>query len=290
MVTATEDKVFEPSLLIWLAKASQQLLKFFMSILNRIVEKKKVRLASSKSLTPLTVLKSIISDIERPRDFQKAIKRDSKNIKLIAEIKKSSPSKGILRKDFDHLSIARIYEEKEVSAVSILTEEDYFQGNLKFLSGVKRVLTKPVLRKDFILDEYQIYESRANEADAILLIAAILDKNQAVEYLHLSKELGLYVIFEIHNFNELEMALLIDSDIIGINNRDLKTLQVNINTTFELKREIPSDRITVSESGIKTRKDVKRLEDAGIDSVLVGTALMEAEDIVKKIDELRGKV
>jgi indole-3-glycerol phosphate synthase len=262
-----------------------------MGILNEIISKKKERLKDSKTRLSIKDLRAKIGNIEESRDFKGAIKRShGEKIKLIAEIKKSSPSKGTLRRDFDHLSIARTYEEKAVGAVSILTEEDFFQGNLKFLHDVKKVLTEPILRKDFIFDEYQIYESRANEADAILLIAAILNKNQAAEYLHLSKELGLYVIFEVHNFEELEIALLIDSDIIGINNRNLKTLQVNINTTFELKKEIPSDKVIISESGIKTREDVKRLEDAGIDSILVGTALMEAEDIGKKIDELMGKV
>jgi indole-3-glycerol phosphate synthase len=262
-----------------------------VGILSEIISKKRERLKDAKAMIPMRDLRTKIGDIEESRDFKTAIKRSpDEEIKLIAEIKKASPTKGVIRSEFNHLSIARTYEEKAVSAVSILTEEDFFHGNLKFLSEVKKVLTKPVLRKDFIFDEYQIYESRANEADAILIIAAILNKNQAAEYLHLSKELGLSVIFEVHNFKELEMALLIDSDIIGINNRDLKTLQVNINTTFELKKEIPSDKVTISESGIKTRKDVKRLQEAGIDSILVGTALMEAEDIGKKIDELMGKV
>src|SRR4030042_6497054 len=231
-----------------------------MSILNQIVEKKKERLSSAKHETSLAELKSIIRDTDRPRDFLNAVKRDSQSIRLIAEIKKASPSRGVIRKDFDHLSIARIYEEKAVNAVSILTEEDFFQGNLKFLSEVKKVLTKPILRKDFIFDEYQIYESRANEADAILLITAILDKSQANEYSHISKELGLSVIFEVHDFKELELALAVDVDIIGINNRNLKTLKVDINITFELKKEIPSNKVVVSESGINTREDVKRLE------------------------------
>jgi len=262
-----------------------------MGILNEIISKKRERLKGSKTRLSIKDLWTKIADIKESRDFKTAIKRShGEKIKLVAEIKRASPSKGIIRRDFDHLSIARIYEEKAVSAVSILTEENFFQGNLEFLSEVKKILTKPILRKDFIFDEYQIYESKANEADAILLIAAILDKNQAAEYLHLSKEFGLYVIFEVHNFKELEIALSIDSDIIGINNRDLKTLQVDINTTFDLKKEIPSHKVTISESGIKTREDIKRLEDAGIDSILIGTALMGAEDIGKKIDELMGKV
>ncbi len=159
-------------------------------------------------------------------------------------------------------------------------------GSLSFLAEIRKILTKPLLRKDFIFDEYQIYESRANEADAILLIAAILEKNQAAEYLHLSKELGLSVIFEVSNFKELEMALYIDSNIIGINNRDLKTLNIDINTTLELKKEIPSNKVIISESGIKTKDDVKRLDEAGIHAILVGTTFMEAEDIVIKIREL----
>jgi indole-3-glycerol phosphate synthase len=262
-----------------------------MGILSEIVSKKKERLKDTKARLSVRDLRAKISDIEKTKDFKAAIKRrPEEKIKLVAEIKMASPSKGIIKKDFDCLSIARIYEEKAVYAVSILTEEDFFQGSLNFLSAVRKVLTKPILRKDFIFDEYQIYESRANEADAILLIANILDKNQASEYLHLADELRLSVLFEVHDSRELEMALSIDTGIIGINNRDLKTLQVDINTTFELKKEIPSDKIVVSESGIKTREDVERLEYAGVDSMLIGTAFMEAKDIGKKIDELIGKM
>ena len=261
-----------------------------MGILSKIISKKRERLEDAKFYLSVNDLRAKISDIEEVRDFKAAIKRPpGENIKLIAEIKKASPSKGIIRKDFDYLAIARTYEEKAVHAVSILTEEDFFHGNLIFLSAVRKIITKPILRKDFIFDEYQIYESRANEADAILLIAAILDKKQASEYLHLSKELGLSVIFEVHDFKELEIALLLDCDIIGINNRDLTTLKVDLNTTFELNREIPPHKIIVSESGIKTREDVKKLQGAGIDTMLIGTSFMEAEDIGKKIDELMGK-
>lgn len=261
-----------------------------MSILNTIVEKKKERLSFTKSLTPLKELKSIIRDIDKPRDFKKAIKRDSDNIKLIAEIKKASPSKGIIRKDFNHLAMARIFEEKNVNAVSVLTEEDFFLGRITFLTDVKKVLTKPVLRKDFIFDEYQIYESRAKEADAILLIAAILDKNRAAEYIHLAKEIGLSVLFEVHDFNELETVLMINADIIGINNRNLKTMSIDSSTTLKLKREIPSDKIIVTESGVKTREDVLKFEKEGIDAMLIGTSFMEAEDIGKKVDELIGQL
>jgi indole-3-glycerol phosphate synthase len=262
-----------------------------MGILQDIVSKKKQKVENAKSCRSIRELKTAIADIGKPIDFRSAIKRSAdEKIKLIAEIKKASPSKGVIREHFDPLSIARIYEGEKVHAVSVLTEEDFFRGNLQFIPEVKQVLTKPILRKDFIFNEYQIYETRANQADAILLIAAILEKNQAAEYLHLSKELGLSVLFEIHNFEELEMALFIKCDIIGINNRDLKTLKIDIQTTFDIKREIPSDKIVVSESGIKTIEDVNRLRQAGIDAMLIGTSFMEAKDIGKKIDELMGKM
>ncbi|MDO8747190.1 MAG: indole-3-glycerol phosphate synthase TrpC [Thermodesulfovibrionales bacterium] len=258
-----------------------------MGILDEIVSKKKERLENAKSGVPLKDIKSRIADAGKPRDFTSAIKRNHiEKIKLIAEIKKVSPSKGVIRKEFDPVKIAAIYEKKQAGAISVLTEEDFFQGRLEFIRKVKKITTKPLLRKDFIFDEYQIYESRANKADAILLIAAILSKNQAEEYLHLAGELGLSVLFEVHDLKELEIALSVNAEIIGINNRDLKTLKIDLNNTFKIKKEIPSDKIVVSESGIKTRDDILRLESAGIDAVLIGTSFMEAKDIGKKIDEL----
>lgn len=259
-----------------------------MSILDRIVEKKRERLGYAKSKVPLSDIKARIQDIEKPRDFRGAIKRGTGHIKLIAEIKKSSPSKALIRKDFDLLKIAGIYEDKAVDAISVVTEEDFFSGDLSSLTTVKRAITRPVLRKDFIFDEYQIYESKVCEADSILLIASLLDRNQAEEYLHLSSELGLSVLFEVHGIDEVEKALRVDAGIIGINNRDLKTLNLDLETTFFLKKEIPPDRIVVSESGIRTRDDVVRLEEKGVDAMLIGTTLMESQDIGKKIEELRG--
>jgi indole-3-glycerol phosphate synthase len=272
------------------AKYSTGYIKFFMGILDEILSRKIQKLRDSKARSSIKELRAKIEDVEKPREFKTAVRRPSgKKIKLIAEIKKASPSQGIIRQDFDHRSIARIYEEKGADAVSVLTEEDFFQGNLAFLPQVKKVLTKPVLRKDFIFDEYQIYESRAYEADAILLIASVLDRNQAAEYLDLAGELGLSVLFEVHDFEELETAMMIDSDVIGINNRNLKTLRTDINTSFTLKKEIPSDKIVVSESGIRTREDVQRLENAGFDAMLIGTTFMSAEDIGREIDELMTK-
>jgi len=263
-----------------------------MGILDEIVSRKRKRLEDSKAAVPLGELRKRIEDTKKPGDFMSALKRSQgEKIRLIAEIKRASPSSGVIRNDFNHKSIAVLYDEKKaVASVSVLTEEDFFQGRLSFLPDVKKVLSKPVLRKDFIFDEYQIYESRAYEADAILLIAAILERNQAAEYLHLAGDLGLAVLFEVHNLRELETALSVDSKIIGVNNRDLATLRIDINRTFELRKEIPPHKVIVSESGIRTRQDVKRLEDADVDAVLIGTSLMETENIGGKIDELMGQI
>ena len=260
-----------------------------MSVLERIVSHKKIRLSEAKSKIPLQELKAIIRDIKQPLDFEKAVKRREGPIHLIAEVKKASPSKGLIRQDFDHTVIASVYKEKKVDAISVLTEEDFFQGRLEFLSEVKHIAFLPVLRKDFIFDEYQIYEARANGADAFLLIASLLDPVQAGEYLHLARELGMAVLFEVHDHAELEMALRINTSLVGINNRNLKTLQIDLNTTFALRQEIPADRIIVSESGIKTREDVLRLEGGAIDAMLIGSSFMESVDIGRKIDELRGR-
>ncbi len=259
-----------------------------MSVLQKIVDRKKERIAASKAKTPIAALRALVKGIPPPADFEKALRRNGKPIRLIGEVKKASPSKGLIRNDFDHISIAAVYREKKVDAISVLTEEDFFQGKLDYLSEVKHTALLPVLRKDFIIDAYQIYESRAHNADALLLIAAILSPVQAEEYLHMAKELGMSVLFEVHDHAELETALKINAPMIGINNRNLKTLTIDLNTTFLLKREIPSDRIVVSESGIRHRQDVLMLEEARIDAMLIGTSLMESGDIGRKIDELRG--
>ena len=261
-----------------------------MGILQEIVSEKRKRLHTAKSRASYQDLRARIADAEGPRDFSSAIRRPGETpVRIIAEIKKASPSRGLIRKEFDHRRTARVYEEKSVDAISVLTEEDFFKGSIEFLSEVKEVSVRPVLRKDFLFDEYQIYESRAYGADAVLLIAAMLEKNQADELLHLSSELGLSVLFEVHNGRELDMALTLGSPIIGINNRNLKTLHVDLRTTFDLLGQIPTGKILVSESGVRTREDVRRLEAAGIDALLIGTALMEAGDPGIMIDSLRGK-
>ena len=257
-----------------------------MNILTKIVDKKRGRVEAAKRVLPVAGLKERIKGIDDTRDFASAIRRDGNAVKLIAEIKKASPSKGLIRSDFDPVKIASIYESGPVSALSVLTEEDFFQGDLSYIHAIKEVTAKPVLRKDFIFDEYQLFESRANGADAVLLIAAILSRVQAAEFYYLATKLGMAVLFEIHNEEDLETALYVDADIIGINNRDLSTLSVDLSTTARLRKLLPEDRIVVSESGIRTRQDVLTLRNNGIDAMLIGTSFMETPDIGKKIDEL----
>ncbi len=262
-----------------------------MDVLSTIMQKKAERLAYSKHIVSLHELKRTIADDDNePRDFKSALSAGKGEIRLIAELKKASPSKGLIRPVFVPAEIASLYETKRVNALSVLTEEDFFQGSLSYLRIVRDVASKPILRKDFIFDDYQIYESKAHRADALLLIAAALEKNQAQEYLHLAGELGLGVLFEVHNEQDLEKALLVKAEIIGINNRDLKTLKIDLSTTLRLKKDIPEDRIVVSESGIRNRDDVITLMDAGVEAILVGTSLMAAKDIGAKIDELLNTV
>jgi indole-3-glycerol phosphate synthase len=257
-----------------------------MSILDEIVRKKKERLSAAKTKASIPDLKRRIGEAAPALDFAGAIKK-SNGIRLIAELKKASPSKGLIRPDFDPEKIAAIYKER-AHAISVLTEEDYFQGSLTYIQPVREISGKPVLRKDFVFDEYQIYESRAYNADAVLLIARLLDKAQAAEYLHMAGELGMSVLFEVHDYEDLEKALLAGAPIIGINNRNLATLEIDLETTFNLKRETPPGRIVVSESGIGGRAEAERLERGGVDAMLVGTAFMKERDIAKKMDEIMG--
>jgi len=258
-----------------------------MNVLQRLLDTKKQRLDQAKYTVPLAELKARIGNVEPARDFAFAIKSNG-SVRLIAELKKASPSRGLIRPDFDPVTIARIYEEHGANAISCLTEEDYFQGHLSFLPLVHEAVKLPILRKDFIFDSYQIHEARANNADAILLIAGALETNQAADYLHLSQELGMSVLFEVHNEPELDKALAIDAPIIGINNRDLTTLKINLETTFRLTTQIPSGKIVVGESGIGTHEDVLRLQAAHVDAMLVGTTLMKSKDIGAKMRDLLG--
>ncbi|RJQ19751.1 MAG: indole-3-glycerol phosphate synthase TrpC [Nitrospiraceae bacterium] len=261
-----------------------------MSILNEILKYRKEDVKAAKSAVPLHDLKVRVKDAAPPVSFRAAIKRELDSpVRLIAELKKASPSKGIIRKDFNLSEIVSVYSRKDVSAISVLTEERFFMGKLDYLNKARKRTVKPLLRKDFIFDEYQIYESRANHADAVLLIVAALDRTQLNDLFDQARELSLDCLVEIRNWKELDTALYCGAEIIGINNRDLKTMDISLNTTFQLLRDIPEDRIVVSESGIDTRADVEALERTRTDAMLVGTAIMKSGDIGKKIDELLGE-
>lgn len=260
-----------------------------MSILNQIIEHKKEELEAVMRSVPLAELKARIRDMEGTKSFLSAIKRDGNGpIKLIAELKKASPSKGLIREDFSLPDIVSAYDSKDVAAISVLTEQRYFSGKLDYLNEARKLTKKPLLRKDFIFDDYQIYESRANNADAILLIAAALKRSYLCHLYGVARELSLDCLVEVHTHEELDMVIKTGAEIIGINNRDLKTLEIDLNTTFEFLKEIPEDRIVVSESGISTRADVEALEETRVNAMLVGTSIMKSPDIGARIDELTG--
>ncbi len=256
-------------------------------ILDEILANKKMELAETKRRAPLPDVKSRASGAEPARGFGKALS-GTNDIRLIAEVKKASPSKGVIREDFDPVTIAQSYEESGASCLSVLTEKKFFQGELEYLGRIRKVVKLPLLRKDFIIDEYQIHEARAAGADAILLIAACLENQQIQDYLGIATRLGLDALVESHTYKELDKSLRAGAMLIGINNRDLTTFSVTLQTTLDLVKDVPDDRTVVSESGIKTRDDVLRLRQAGVDAVLVGESLMREKDIGKKVKELLG--
>jgi len=258
-----------------------------IDILKEIVAKKKERIALSKQQLPEEDLKAKLNDLVPCRPFKEAISRP-RQISLIAEIKQSSPSKGLIRQNFNLQDITRCYQNAGVQAVSVLTEEDFFGGNPLYINAVKNIITAPVLRKDFILEGYQIYESLYLGADAILLIADLLTKDKLVELMQIADNLGLDYLVEVHDEKELKKILNLKVPIIGINNRNLHTLAVDFKTTEKLFTLIPRDRVVVVESGIKNYQDVLFLKILGVSSVLIGTTFMEAEDIKSKVEEVMG--
>jgi indole-3-glycerol phosphate synthase len=253
-------------------------------MLNEIITRKREEVEQRKKDIPISALKERIARRRAPLDFASALKGEG--IRLIAEVKRASPSRGVLCPDFDPVALAKTYAQGGAAAISILTETNYFQGNLDHLALVRKTVNIPLLRKDFIFDPYQVYESRAYGADALLLIVAILSQEQLAELLALSHSLGLSSLVEVHNESEVERALGSGAKIIGINNRDLNTFQVDINTTRRLRPLIPQDRIVVSESGINSREDIEKLKAWGVNAVLVGEALVTAGDIPAKMGEL----
>jgi indole-3-glycerol phosphate synthase len=256
-------------------------------ILDDIIAYKKEELAETKRNAPFSEIKQRAADAGPARGFGWALSQGT-DIRLIAEVKKASPSKGVIRKDFDPVKIAGVYQGSGAACLSVLTEKKFFQGDLAYLGQIRTQVDLPLLRKDFIIDEYQIHEARAFGADAILLIAACLERDQMQEYLGIAAGLGLDVLVESHTYKELEKSLLAGAMLVGINNRNLMTFDVTLQTTLDLMRDIPDDRTVVSESGIRSREDVLMLQQAGIKAILVGESLMRERDIEKKVKELLG--
>ena len=255
-------------------------------ILDTILEEKRAEVERRKNSMPLRELQSRIWDAPAPLDFAKRLVRSEAGVPaVIAEVKKASPSKGLIRPDFDPVAIARSYEEAGAAAISVLTDEKFFQGSLAYLRQVKQVVSLPVLRKDFIIDNYQVYEARANGADAILLIVAALDRDILADLMNRAAEIGMQCLVEVHNETEMEVALDVYAPVIGINNRNLQTFEVSLDTTARLLPMIPRAK-KISESGIFTREDMLRLGGLGVDAVLIGEALMREADIGAKLREL----
>ena len=265
--------------------------------LSKIIASKQKELEQSRIKLPQDEVINLLQSIARDgklknhslskRNFASAINIPNK-ISLIAEIKKASPSKGILREDFNLVKIAEDYQSAGASAVSVLTDEVFFGGDVSFVGKVKEAVPMPVLRKDFIIDEYQIYQSALIEADCVLLIADILKKEEILNLLSIAKLLNIEVLVESNTQEALEKTLSSGAQLVGINNRDLNNFEVDIKTTERLIGQIPKDRIIISESGIKTPLDVNFLKSLGVNAVLIGEVFMQAQDIPSKVKEVMG--
>ena len=253
-------------------------------MLDKIIAQKREEVEKRKKVAPSTYLQERIAHQKPVVDLALALKGD--HIRLIAEVKQASPSQGMLSPNLNPTELARTYAEGGAAAISVLTEANYFMGSIEHLEAIKEVVGLPLLRKDFIFDPYQVYESRAYGADALLLIAAILSPGQLKELVSLSHSLGLRCVVEVHNKGEVERAIISAAEIIGINNRDLNTFAVDINTTRRLRPFVPKEKIVVSESGIKSQSDMEKLGKWKVDAVLVGEALVTASDVRAKMKEL----
>jgi indole-3-glycerol phosphate synthase len=261
-----------------------------MSILSEILATTRTHVERAKALHPIDAMRRRAAEMPPTRDFRGAL-AGSEGTALIAEVKKASPSKGVIRQDFDALEIARIYAANGAACLSVLTDTPYFQGRLEYLHQIRAIVPVPLLRKDFIVDPWQIYESRVEGADAILLIVAALGRADLMSFLALAREVQLAALVEVHDREELGEALDAGADLIGVNNRDLHTFRTTLDTTLDIAKALPPDRdvLLVSESGIFTRADVLRLQEAGVGAVLVGESLMREADIGAKVRELVGR-
>ncbi len=250
------------------------------SILDKILESKVVEVSERKKYISLTEIEAYATQISRdepPRDFVGALHRDT--VALIAEVKRASPSRGVMVEDFDHVAIGKIYSENGAAALSVLTDRTYFHGDLKYLFDVRNAVTQPVLCKDFMIDPYQIYAARAAGADAVLLIVAALTDVQMAELYHVAKSLGMVSLIEVHDESELARALKMGGTLIGVNNRDLRTFTTDLTTTQRIARQLPDGVTLVAESGIQSPADMQQMAEWGAHAVLVGEALVTAQDM-----------
>jgi indole-3-glycerol phosphate synthase len=258
------------------------------TILDTIVATKREEVAAAKAAKPETALRERLADAPPVRDFLAPLAAPGP-IHLIAEVKKASPSKGVIREHFDPVAIARTYQQHGASCISVLTDEPYFQGSLEYLREIRMAVDVPLLRKDFIIDPYQVLQARVNGADAVLLIAECLD-DSALKTLHDAiVELGMTPLVELYEPANLDRVLGVGARLIGINNRDLRTFETDLGHTLRLRQRIPADRVVVGESGIHTRDDAERLEAAGVNAILVGESLMASPDIGAAVDRLLGR-
>jgi indole-3-glycerol phosphate synthase len=257
-------------------------------ILRKIVERKHEEIAARSARRPLEALRDRLAEASPPRPFAAALRRrvDAGAPAVIAEIKKASPSKGVLREDFRPGEIAASYARHGAACLSVLTDVDFFQGADAYLERARAACDLPVIRKDFMVDPYQVYEARAIGADCILLIAACLDDVRLAELNALAAELGMDALIEVHDAAELERALAVPNPMVGINNRNLRTFEVSLETTLGLLRQVPDERLVVTESGILTRADVGLMRDHGVNAFLVGEAFMRADDPGERLAEL----
>jgi len=254
--------------------------------LDEIILYKEKELEERKKSIPYGAMKMQLQFSKPLKDFKGALTADG--IRIIAEVKKASPSKGIIREDFDHLEIAEVYEKSGAAAISVLTDSHFFKGSIEYLTQIRQAVQIPLLRKDFIIDEYQVVEARVYGADAILLIATVLT-GERLKYLYdLSLSFGMEVLVEVHNEEDLEKAIKIGASIIGINNRDLKKFTTDINTTCRLAKLMPEGTVVVSESGINSREDIEFLSKGGAHAFLIGEAFMREPDPGLKLKEFIG--
>ena len=257
------------------------------TILDKIVATKRTEIERAKSALPEVELRARLADAPWVRDFFTPLAAGGP-IRLVAEVKKASPSAGIIRADFDPIAIAKVYEVHGASCISVLTDEAYFQGHLDFLRQIRAAVQLPILRKDFILDTYQVVEARAAGADAVLLIAECLDDCNLRKLFNAICELGMTPLVELYEPENLQRVFDAGATLIGINNRNLHTFDVDLERTIRMRKLVPDECVLVGESGIKTNDDVKRLESAGVDAILVGETLMRDSDIGAAVDRLLG--